>query len=419
MTTPHYADGSVTLYHGDCVELLRRDEIGYDSSLSDAAGRLFADASIDAVVTDPPYGLEFMGRDWDGADGFRRSFNPAAAGRDSVFGRTSRTSPEYGTTAGGDAQHSFEGWCRTWATECLRVLKPGGYLVAFGGARTFHRLTCAIEDTGFEIRDPLAWIHGQGFPKSRNLDDDWDGWGTALKPSYEPIVCARKPLAGSVAENVQLYGTGAFNIDGCRIHSAGSEAQRYTVKRLKPGSELNRTGGKWRPESDGAPTYHGHTKDGRWPTNVVFDESRAAELDRQSGTTTSRIRPPRRGISGDGWGMTASCTEYDDAGGASRFFPVFRYHAKAGVDERPCVNGIQHPTVKPLGLCRWLVRLVTPPNGVVLDPFSGSGTIAEASIHEHKRCIAIEREPDYLPLIVQRLTKPMEIGFDFDVPEVS
>lgn len=419
MTTPHYADGSVTLYRGDCIELLRRDDLGYDWSLGYAAGRRFPDMSVDAVVTDPPYGLEFMGTDWDGADGFRRSLNPADVGRDSVWGRTSRTSPEYQTTTAGDAEHSLERWCRTWAADCLRVLKPGGYLLAFGGARTFHRLTCAIEDAGFEIRDPLAWIHGQGFPKSRNLGGDWDGWGTALKPSYEPIVCARKPFAGSVAENVQTYGTGALNVDGCRIHTAGSEAQAYTVKRLKSGAELNRTGGNWRPDADHAPEYHGRTKDGRWPTNVVFDESQAAELDRQSGATTSHVGQPGGGSSGEGTDMTARGIEYGATGGPSRFFPVFRYHAKACVDERPRVNGIQHPTVKPLGLCRWLVRLVTPPNGVVLDLFSGSGTIAEACIHEHKRCIAIEREPKYLPLIVQRLTKPMEIGFDFDLPDVS
>jgi hypothetical protein len=213
----------------------------------------------------------------------------------------------------------------------------------------------------------------------------WQGWGTALKPAFEPIVVARKPLAGTVAHNVQAHGTGALNIDGCRVDPAC--------------------------DTDAI---------GRWPANVALDNAAASELDRQTGTLKSGANPTRRGsdklrnVYGDFAGQP-DCVGHRgaDEGGASRFFPVFRYAAKAASSERPVANGVTHPTVKPLELMRWLVRLVTPPHGVVLDPFGGSGTTAEACIHEHMRCIAIEQEPDYLPLLVQRLRKPIEVGFDF------
>ena len=156
------------------------------------------------------------------------------------------------------------------------------------------------------------------------------------------------------------------------------------------------------------PGVRGGSPAGRWPTNAILDESQAAALDQQTGVTTSRIGKPRGAASGDGWGMTATGREYEDQGGASRFFPTFRYEAKAGSDERPSVDGIAHPTVKPLDLMAWLVRLVTPPGGTVLEPFAGSGTTAEACVIEGFSCIAIEREADYLPLIVSRLTKPIQ-----------
>ena len=442
--TPYYTDDAVTLYHGDCLDVLRD----------------LPDASIDAVVTDPPYELGFMGKGWD--------------------------------TTG--VAYRVDLW-----RECLRVLKPGGHLLAFGGTRTWHRLACAIEDAGFEVRDSIAWLHSQGFPKSldvsksidkaagaerevvgtaitgaaytrgdkRNADDGfeggqvvrdvtapatddarrWQGWGTALKPAFEPVVVARKPLAGTVASNVLAHGTGALNVDATRV---GTNAG-WSYPNGAGGNGFH--GGVGR-SPDGTRTAPVVAAAGRWPANVILDESQAAELDRQSGVLTSGANPTRRGSDKfrDAYGDFTGQAECEpargaDSGGASRFF----YVAKAPTSERPRVKadapqeaviersprcakcGYQrvnvgesvckcaepewvkeqrdytaHPTVKPLDLMRWLVRLVTPPGGVVLDPFVGSGTTAEACVIEGFRCIAIEREADYLPLIVQRLTKPIQ-----------
>lgn len=433
MSEPYYSDPTIQLHHGDCLEVLRR----------------LPDASVDAVVTDPPYGLEFMGKEWDGADGFRRSLNPNDAGRGNAFGRTSATSPEYRTASkaqasrrqeGGISQatapsflgglnpkclicdrwqrgsnpcrcdapewtqerlvrlHSFQEWCEAWARECLRVLRPGGHMLAFGGTRTFHRLACAVEDAGFEVRDSIAWLYGSGFPKSLNLVDEQGertGWGTALKPAFEPIVVARKPLAGTVAANVLAHGTGALNIDAARIGTdGGCSGAGQGPQSDVYGDGLN---GTFAPPVAGL---------GRWPANVILDEAQAADLDDQSGILTSGANPTRRGSDKlrDAYGDFAGQEECEaargaDSGGASRFF----YVAKADSSERVRVNGTAHPTVKPLALMRWLVRLVTPPGGTVLEPFAGSGTTVEACILEGFRCIAIEREETYLPLIVQRI----------------
>jgi DNA modification methylase len=442
---PFFRDDAVTLYEGDCLEVL----IG------------LPDASVDAVITDPPYALDFMGRRWDGTEGFLRSLNAVGAAGSS--------------TADGSV---FQRWCQAWAAECLRVLKPGGHLVAFGGTRTWHRLTCAIEDAGFDLRDSLAWLYGSGYPKSLNVSKAidkaagairevvsegaavkrmipgadqnssgswikdngrvfiptetapatdaakcWQGWGTALKPSFEPVVVARKPLCGNVIGNVLAYGTGALNIDGCRVNpgSAVSDGGGFT------GGASSRHEGWARPSHAQSHATQAHTA-GRWPSNVLLDDSQAAALDAQSGMLKSgkaaagghrRGTPSGQGIYGGGKGLWSEAQEagylYGDEGGASRFFPTFYYAPKAGADERPVVNGVQHPTVKPIALMRWLIRLVTPPGGVVLDPFGGSGATAEAAILEHKQAILIENEPDYLPLIVARLSKPMAIGFDFGV----
>lgn len=396
MSAPYYTDGTVTLHHGDCLDVLRE----------------MPDASVDAIVTDPPYGLGFMGKAWD-------ALPPG----------------------------------REWAEACYRVLKPGGHLLAFGGTRTWHRLAVAVEDGGFEIRDSLAWLYGSGFPKSMNVAkaiasgtgrpedirrlsmgadyvpsgrgrvnydhggasamngstadvdvpdhaEQWQGWGTALKPAFEPIVVARKPLAGTVAANVLLHGTGALNIDATRVEGAKPDTTR--------GASVNATsmnspiGGQGRILDDGA---------GRWPANVILDESQADALDQQTGTLTSGKMLPTHttaGVDGrasaygaDAAGGFTTMETYGDSGGASRFF----YVAKADASERVRVDGIAHPTVKPLDIMRWLVRLVTPPGGTVLEPFAGSGTTVEACILEGFKCIAIEREADYLPLIVQRVNR--------------
>lgn len=458
----HYRDDLVTLYHGDCLDLLRADDYGYDWNLGYRSARMFPDNSVDAVITDPPYGIAFMGKDWDQPGAFgseRRNGSPQRTQREGLAMDAGRydLSPA--------AMLNFQRWCTAWATECLRILKPGGHLLAFGGSRTWHRLAAAIEDAGFEIRDSIAWLYGSGFPKSMDVSKaidkaagaereivginpraaqqtakqdgttlgkyngtselltapatdaakQWQGWGTALKPAFEPIVVARKPLAGTVAANVLEHGTGALNIDACRMPTGDKLGGGSMTRgqRMKDGWHR-----PWMDDPDMVAANAERSRAsvarseelGRWPTNVVLDERQAAELDQHSGTSTSRVGKPRGAASGAGWGMTATGAEYADEGGASRFFPVFRYEAKAPTSERPNADGVQHPTVKPLDLMRWLVRLVTPVGAVVLEPFAGSGTTAEACVLEDRRCIAIEREADYLPLLVSRLQKPMQQG---------
>jgi site-specific DNA-methyltransferase (adenine-specific) len=287
---------------GDCRERLRD----------------IPDESIDAAVTDPPYELGFMGKGWD---------------------------------ATGIA-NDVEMW-----REVLRVLKPGGHVVASSHPKTYHRMTCAIEDAGFEIRDCLQWLYGTGFPKSLNVGE---GRGTALKPGYEPIVLARKPLAGTVAANVQLHGTGALNIDACRIETTDDlNGGAYSEQSAKgrsgslEGGVLGATGRTFVPPS------------GRWPANVLLDEEAARSV-----------------------------------GGASRFF----YTAKASRKERDG-GGVRntHPTVKPIALMRWLCRLVVPPCGVVLDPFCGSGSTGVACAAEGLGFIGIEKEAEYVDIARRRL----------------
>lgn len=477
--TPHYQDESVTLYHGDCLDVLAE----------------LPENSVDAVVTDPPYGLEFMGKEWDapwkhgfaatGYNDAQRMARPNFGSSRNPMCRACRKhqrgkdrcvcdSPDFDERPA-DSNLAFQLWCHQWAEQCLRVLKPGGHMLAFGGTRTWHRLACAIEDAGFEIRDSIAWLYGSGFPKSLDVSKaidraagaereviaegaavkrmipgadqnrtgswvkdngrdfvptltapatdaaaQWEGWGTALKPAFEPIVVARKPLRGTVAGNVVEHGTGALNIDATRVATTDTLGGGANTAMTRD----TRQDGWARPWMDDHATRDAAAARsrqntaraeslGRWPANVLLDGEMADELDAQTGVSVSRIGKPRGADPGEGWGMTHTGAEYADAGGASRFFPVFRYEAKAATSERPTVNGVAHPTVKPLELMRWLVRLVTPDGGLVLDPFAGSGTTAEACIHEHMRCITIEREAEYLTLVLARLSKPMEIGFNF------
>lgn len=502
----YYSDDGITLYLGDSLDILPT----------------LPEASIDAVVCDPPYELAFMGRSWD---------------------------------ASGIAYD-----VKLWA-ECLRVLKPGGHLLAFGGSRTYHRMTVAIEDAGFEIRDSLHWIYGSGFPKGQDVaksidkrrDDragtlqvtawlaaqasaagwnlarlnalfgfhargmathwitqgvaarvptpeqwdqlrdamgfndeevrplvarlnarrgtlgeawaqreiigqrttgigtgqgsvavigdsenrdvtaaasgearQWQGWNTALKPAHEPIVLARKSTGyNTTAANVLQHGTGALNIDATRTMAG----QDYLDKCASVvGLDSNRNGdayGEW----TGTREDSAHTA-GRWPTNVILSHPPlvdghgqpvgdactdgcvpgcpVAEMDRQSGISGSNARDNKgtgmgyHGADGERGAWTSG-----DTGGASRFFPVFRYQAKAPASERPrLADGTAWPTVKPLALMRWLVRLVTPPGGTVLDPFAGSGTTLEAARLEGLPATGVERDPAAAELCRVRLDKP-------------
>jgi len=373
----------------------------------------------------------------------------------------------------------YQDWCRMWAAECLRVLKPGGHLLSFGGARTWHRLAVAIEDAGFEIRDSIAWLYGSGFPKSMDVakaidkatpgaDEaaDWQGWGTALKPAFEPIVVGRKPLVGTVATNVLAHGTGALNIDATRVTVADADyARNHSGDRGHAGTRGAEREGDTNLHPGGGSASAG----GRWPTNVLLTHADGCE---QVGTATERVGGGAKASGGfvsgyergDGfvgadvtapvWACAGGCPvgELDrqapaagakapasgatysgasksdsmegafrgmgdrapafhaDQGGASRFFPVFQYVAKAPTRERPSYvdesgTRIVHATVKPLALMRWLIRLVAAPGAVVLDPFAGSGTTIEAAVLEGVQVIGIEREADYLPLIDARLAR--------------
>lgn len=340
---------------------------------------------VDSIVCDPPYGLKFMGKGWD---------------------------------------HGVPG--KPFWAAALNVAKPGAHLLAFGGTRTFHRLTCAIEDEGWEIRDCLTWLYGSGFPKSLNVGK---GRGTALKPGWEPIILARKPLVGTVAQNLATYGTGAINIDACRIAGPkGAGVWGSSNKSVNP--ERTFVG------SPDAAEYRSEPHDaGRWPANAALDEAAAVMLNGQSGDLVSGANPTRRGSNkfattyGDFQGQK-ECTPSrgSDAGGASRFY----YCAKASRAEREMglegrdrkamlwSSGTQnpgsfqaegtdrsstnhHPTVKPIALMRWLCRLVTPPGGLILDPFAGSGSTGCAAVLGGVRFIGIEKESEYVEIARRRI----------------
>lgn len=492
-------DPDVTLYVGDALEVLRE----------------LPDASVDSVVCDPPYGINFMGKAWDGKaieEAAQRESGRDFAGVTRLTGGADsgsrklieRTGSGYANRAGAAGAYdfsargnrAFRAWCEQWGAECLRVLKPGGHLLSFGGTRTYHRLACGLEDAGFEIRDCLCWLYGQGFPKSLDvskaidarlgvkrtevvghkdsgLDAEthgtlnfagghgrdetglipilapatpaaaaWEGWGTALKPAFEPIVLARKPLAGTVAANVLEHGTGALNIDACRV---GVESgTRQTVPKKQPDDGAVTSFGRMIGSAPGGNEDAG----GRWPANLVLDEEAAAMLDEQTGELHSpgNLSPtPDTGLGvvnfpGNAWDPERN---YADSGGASRFFycaKVSRAERNAGLDGFPLAKSADdgygsiqtpildraaprenwephrtannHPTVKPISLMRWLVRLVTPPGGLVLDPFLGSGTTGIAAALEGFHFLGIEREADYMRIAAARLGFWREHGED-------
>lgn len=379
------------------------------------------DDSIDAIVTDPPYELRFMGKKWD---------------------------------ATGIA-YDAELW-----RECLRVLKPGGHLLAFSGSRTYHRMAVAIEDAGFDIRDQIMWVYGSGFPKSLDVSKaidkaagaerkvigtklglpgysltdgngaalygggfggngtglgecqisapateaakEWNGWGTALKPAHEPICVARKPLIGTVAENVLQYGTGALNIDGCRVGA--------------PGETINNHGesGKSNPTSFClgariAMQTAGQTRS-RWPANLIHDGSAEVlagfpESEPSGAAKNGRVNingknyAKETNIFGSGIGKQTGQL-HNDRGSAARFF----YCAKASKKDRDEGHQINnHPTVKPTELMQYLCRLITPPNGLILDPFTGSGSTGKAAILEGFRFIGFDMQHEYIEIAKARI----------------
>jgi site-specific DNA-methyltransferase (adenine-specific) len=410
-----------SVLHGDCLEVLKG----------------MADDSVDAVVTDPPYGLSFMGKRWD-----------------------------YDVP-------SVEIWA-----ECLRVLKPGGYLLAFAGTRTQHRMAVRIEDAGFEIRDLIMWVYGSGFPKSLDVSKaidkragaerevlqtipdrwagkgavlqratqalaesvditapatpearQWSGWGTALKPALEPITVARKPFPSTVAANVLEHGTGALNVDGCRV---GAGADDFA--KLSAGVEaIRKRGGtmenSWKNSSDLSGANPANPS-GRWPANLIHDGSdEVVELFPSESERVEYVA------------MNGEVVTGEEGGSAARFF----YCAKAsksdrdegceGLKEKPAPKGNHqgrdmenpanalgglhgarsrnhHPTVKPTDLMRYLCRLVTPPGGLVLDPFAGSGSTGKGAVLEGFRFVGIEREAEYVEIARRRIAHavPKQLG---------
>ena len=439
----------IKLIHSDCI----------------SAMKTLPENSVDSIVTDPPYELGFMGKSWDSSG----------------------------------IANSVEMW-----SEVLRVLKPGGHLLAFSGSRTYHRMVCAVEDAGFEIRDQIMWIYGSGFPKSHDISkgidkqagaertevvgtrsrnekpfDDkngwnennttgdydytapataeakkWQGWGTALKPAHEPIVMARKPLIGTVAENVLEHNVGGLNIDGCRIaHKNEADRQsatpqgKVTVNQVGTMPDVENKGRKELDRPDNSK--------GRWPANIIFDEQAAELLDEQTNHLHAAGNKKDKGIGLD-QGYEASSYQmsykgianrtHNDSGGASRFF----YCSKASKRDRnegledfetkqrdesrkvgnpggdnPRNRGVNptqnfHPTVKPTSLMQYLLRLVTPKGGVVLDPFMGSGSTGKACVYEGFNFIGIDQDLDYVGIAKGRIQfakhiKESELPFQNDL----
>lgn len=414
----------MNLILGDCLEKLKG----------------LPDNSVDSIVTDPPYGLSFMNKKWD-----------------------------YDVP-------STDIWI-----ECLRVLKPGGHLLSFSGSRTYHRMAVRIEDAGFEIRDQIMWVYGSGFPKSHNIGkavdklqgndrevvgengtipnhrgngdhmmisssgvqarerepniitkgtSEWEGWGTALKPSHEPIVMARKPLSEkSVAENVLRWGTGGINIDGSRIGTEQIKSYQTENNVFNPDYKIKAT-------------KDFTISEGRWPANIILDEEAGQILDEQSGIS----------LSGKGTGLTKTESRswknksieginrvgHNDKGGASRFFYCPKaskkdrdegldgFENKSGSEitgrkegsaglvmeddkQNPYagkaspINKNNHPTVKPTALMEYLIKLVTPINGIVMDPFMGSGSTGKAAVRNGYDFIGIEREEEYINIAQARI----------------
>ena len=358
------------------------------------------DNSIDAIVTDPPYGISFLGKDWDSFRNSKVTKNSTVKNLGSGMRMTTK-----------DENVNFQLWCEEWSRECFRVLKPGGYMLSFCAARMYHRMTVGLEDAGFEIRDQIMWIYSSGFPKSQDVGksiqrknkneepNDWLGWGTSLKPAHEPIALARKPLDKnlSIAKNAQKYGTGALNIDAARIpieeadtRSGGSNGH----SRLTFGEGIT-------SNEDSHIGYEANEQ-GRFPSNVIGDIPdyqkyfycpKVSRKERHIGHET----PPAM------FGDMKGC--YDDSGE--------RY--AVGLDARTGNVGNNHPTVKPIELMKYLIKLITPPGGTVLDPFNGSGSTGCAAVELGHNYIGCELDPAYVDIANKRIAAWLVK----DEPEVS
>lgn len=332
--------------------------------------RGMSEASVDSIVTDPPYHLTTNKKGGSGE---------ASVNLDSPYGRARIGTGFMGMKwDGGDVAMRVETW-----REMLRVLKPGGYLLAFGGTRTFHRMACAIEDAGFELRDTIMWVYGSGFPKSHN--GDWGG--TALKPAWEPIVMARKAPIGTVEKSWAIHGVGGLNIDGCRVPG-------------EPTHGSNRAAGGYSGLLGEAPARgvpNAINTDGRWPANLIHDGDSEVLAAFPQAPVTRRNADAERLTLGAFKGGPAASDQRDGGGNAARFF----YCAKASKVDRE--EGNSHPTVKPTELMRYLCRLVTPPGGTVFDPFTGSGSTGKAATLEGFDFIGCELSPEYAAIAEARI----------------
>jgi site-specific DNA-methyltransferase (adenine-specific) len=335
----------------------RRWQIRQADSLT-VLPRLDAD-SIDAIITDPPYGINVNGMTWDRPKRLDPTRPPHL--------RRPRTHPNV----------SFQTFCTEWANRCMRVLKPGGYLAAFAAPRTAHRVACGIEEAGLEIRDTLMWLHSQGYPGSRQLPN---GRGTGLKPAFEPILLARRPLEDNLDRTLAKYGTGAMNIDACRI--AHTECCPDEGRTHKPGRASKR---------------------GRWPANLILSHTSHCASDRcRRGCPVQSLGEPHRFF------YCAKANRQERDAGCEqlprRTVQTFKIGAEqeARAQAEPVAN--VHPTVKPIELMRWLIRLLTPPDGLVLDPFTGSGSTGAAAVLEQARFLGIERDANYVPIARARIT---------------
>ncbi len=299
------------------------------------------DSCVDAIVTDPPYGISFGDQAWDGKDIHR-----------AVSGEGERLS----------TAEAFERWTRVWAVEAARVLKPGAHALIFGAPRTVHRLTSAVEDAGLEIRDVLMWLYAQGLPKSRRLPG---GQGTALKPAYEPILLARSRFKGTTARNLDAWGTGALNIDAARSTNPKTTA-------------------------------------GYWPANLALTHTETCT----DTACASKCPVPLIDRQHENLSHLFYCakTNRREREAGCEQLPARPVRLYNGHHHPPRVVANLHPTVKPIELMRWLVRLITPPGGLVLDPFTGSGTTGAAAVLENRMFIGVEREPKYVDIACARIT---------------